>query len=137
METTVSTSAAVAAPANVVDTAISKLLDGVISQMFQAPKWERSTTESANVGMLKHAESEEALKQTEGVVENIIVYSNGKQSFTPSAEVRTSVGVFLANVQGVIALKKGDKVNLVASTYPDKKSGENKPCLDITKVINK
>ena len=136
METTVS--AAVAAPSgNVVDNAISKLLDGVIAQMFSAPKWERSTTDSANVGMLKQAESDEALAQTEGVVENIIVYSNGKQSFTPSAEVRTKVGVFLANVQGVIALKKGDKVNLVSSTYPDKKSGENKPCLDITKVITK
>ena len=104
--------------------------------MFQAPKWERSTTDSANVGMLRHADGE-ALLETEGVIENIIVYSNGKQSFTPSCEVKTSKGVFLANVQGVIALKKGDKVALVSSTYPDKKSGENKPCLDITKVITK
>ena len=136
METTVS--AAVAAPvASPVDSAISKLLDNVINSMFVQPKWERSTTESANVGMLRHAATDEQLAQTEGVVESIVVYSNGKSTFTPSAEVKTSIGVFLANVQGVIALKKGDKVQLVASTYPDKKTGENKPCLDITKVINK
>jgi hypothetical protein len=136
METT--SVAAVAAPSgNVVDNAISKLLDGVIAQMFAPAKWERGTTKEGVVGMITHAKSDEALAQTEGIVVNIVTYSNGKSTFTPSAEVKTSLGIFLANVEGSLALKEGDKVNLLRTTYPDKKTGENVPCLGITKVITK
>ena len=131
METTVSTSAAVAAPANVVDTAISKLLDGVIGQMFSPAKWERNTSTEGVAGMVSHA-SGDALTETKGKVVNLISYSNGKSSFTPSIEVSTSKGIFIANVQGSLTLKAGQEVTLAQSSFTNKK-GEVVPCLVVVK----
>ena len=131
METTVS-SAAVAAPAgNVVDVAISKLLDGVIGSMFSTPKWERNTSKEGVAGMVSHA-SGDALNETSGEVVNLISYSNGKSSFTPSVEVKTAKGIFVANVQGSLTLKAGQKVELSQSSFTNKK-GEVVPCLVVVK----
>ena len=131
METTTSV-AAVAAPAgNVVDTAIAKLLDGVIGNMFQAPKWSRETSKEGTAGMISHA-SGEALNETSGEVLNLISYSNGKSSFTPSVEVKTAKGIFVANVQGSLSLKAGQKVELSQSSFTNKK-GEVVPCLVVVK----
>ncbi len=130
METT--SVAAVAAPTtSVVDSAISKLLDNVIGSMFSAPKWERNTSTEGVAGMVSHA-SGDALNETEGKVVNLISYSNGKSSFTPSIEVETSKGIFVANVQGSLTLKAGQKVTLAQSTFTNKK-GEVVPCLVVVK----
>jgi len=130
METT--SVAAVAAPTtSVVDSAISKLLDNVIGSMFSAPKWERNTSTEGVAGMVSHA-SGDALNETEGKVLNLISYSNGKSSFTPSIEVETSKGIFVANVQGSLTLKAGQKVTLSQSTFTNKK-GEVVPCLVVVK----
>lgn len=135
METTVS-SAAVAAPAvSPVDSAISKLLDGVIAQMFQSPKWERGTSTSGTAGMVSHA-SGDALLETTGEVVSLVSYSNGKSSFTPSIEVKTSKGVYIANIQGSMTLKQGDKVEMVQGSFNNKK-GEVVPCLVVTKLVTK
>ncbi len=131
METTVS-SAAVAAPAvSPVDSAITKLLDGVIAQMFSPAKWERNTSTEGVAGLVSHA-SGDALNETEGKVLNLISYSNGKSSFTPSIEVETSKGIFIANVQGSLTLKAGQKVTLAQSSFTNKK-GEVVPCLIVVK----
>jgi len=130
METT--SVAAVAAPSgNVVDNAISKLLDNVIGQMFSAPKWSRETSKEGTAGMISHA-SGDALNETTGEVLNLISYSNGKSSFTPSVEVKTAKGIFVANVQGSLTLKAGQKVELSQSSFQNKK-GEVVPCLVVVK----
>ena len=131
METT-QVSAAVAAPASSpIDGAITKLLDNVISNMFQTPKWSRETSKEGTAGMVTHA-SGEALNETTGEVLNLISYSNGKSSFTPSVEVKTAKGIFVANVQGSLTLKAGQKVELSQSSFTNKK-GEVVPCLVVVK----
>ncbi len=135
METTVS-SAAVAAPAvSPVDSAITKLLDGVIAQMFSPAKWERNTSTEGVAGMVTHA-SGDALNETTGEVVSLVSYSNGKSSFTPSIEVKTSKGVYIANIQGSLTLKAGDKVEMVQGSFNNKK-GEVVPCLIVTKLVTK
>jgi hypothetical protein len=131
METTTSVAAVAAPSGNVVDNAISKLLDNVIGQMFSAPKWSRETSKEGVVGMITHA-SGDALNETSGEVLNLISYSNGKSSFTPSVEVQTAKGIFVANVQGSLTLKAGQKVTLAQSTFTNKK-GEVVPCLIVVK----
>ena len=134
METT--SVAAVAAPTtSVVDSAISKLLDNVIGSMFSAPKWERNTSTEGVAGMVSHA-SGDALNEATGEVVSLVSYSNGKSSFTPSIEVKTSKGVYIANIQGSLTLKAGDKVEMVQGSFNNKK-GEVVPCLIVTKLVTK
>jgi hypothetical protein len=131
METTTSVAAVAAPSGNVVDNAISKLLDGVIGSMFSPAKWERNTSKEGVAGMVSHA-SGDALNETTGEVLNLISYSNGKSSFTPSVEVKTAKGIFVANVQGSLTLKAGQKVELSQSSFTNKK-GEVVPCLIVVK----
>ena len=129
-ETTITT----AAPTQVgVESSITRLLDKVIDQMFSSKtSWSRKTLEKGTVGSVSHAKDNQ-LKATEGEILSIVSYTDGSRTFYPSVEVRTQYGVCLANIQGVLELEKGQKVELTKSFYMNK---ENKKveCLDVTKV---
>lgn len=129
MEQTTSTAAPVG-----VESSITRLLDKVIDQMFNKPSnWQRSTATKGVVGSVSHA-TDKQLLETEGTVESVVTYTDGNKSFTPSVEITTSQGLCLANVQGSMSLKKGDKVSLTQGSY-ENKNKETKPCLVVTGLV--
>ena len=130
METT-----STAAPTSV-ESSVTRLLDKVIDSMFNKPSnWQRSTSLEGTVGSVSHASAEQLL-ETEGTVESVVTYTDGNRSFSPSVEITTSKGMCLANVQGSLNLKKGDKVSLIQGSYTNKNK-EDKPCLVVTGTLKK
>ena len=116
-----------------VESSITKLLDKVIDSMFGTKSWTRGSLEEGTAGSVSHAKGEQ-LKAKEGEVLAIVSYTDGTRTFYPSVEVQTSAGVCLANIQGAMKLKKGDKVALIKSVY-ENKAKEKKDCLDVTGII--
>lgn len=133
MEQTTST----AAPTQVgVESSITRLLDKVIDSMFSSKtSWSRTTSSEGVVGSVSHATNGQ-LEMTEGVVEAIVSYTDGNKTFTPSVEITTDKGLCLANVQGSLTLKKGDKVSLTQGSYQNKNK-ETISCLIVTGTLKK
>ena len=132
METSVSTAQAVT-PSAGIDGVVSTLLTRVMDSMFAPKKWERSSNTEGTAGMTSHATGD-TLWATEGTIESIITYSNGGSSFSPSVEVKVNDLIVMANVQGSMSLKKGQKVSLIQGSYVNK-AKETIPCLVVTGTL--
>lgn len=133
MEQTSSTAQAVSTPSAGIDGVVSTLLTRVMDSMFAPKKWERSSNTEGTAGMTSHATGD-TLLATEGVIESIITYSNGGSSFSPSVEIKVNDQIVMANVQGSMSLKKGQKVSLIQGSYVNK-AKETIPCLVVTGTL--